>query len=226
MKKKLTGFLGFGDKGELWVCDRCGKKTTGGCRASNKDGLFQSLLSGEFCFDCLKSVDKEATHLWTPLSCSSRHFENTFISEMNSQPPTRLDYCAKCYTYRAIEKLGNNFKGTYFPIGSGKATSEAPICTGDNNENPNLCKHDYVKVFNNEKNPTSSEVKDAKRLLKQIQGDVVGQIFGYDSIDMSRSTYGFSVYWCSKCGTSRTITKGQNLPFFGTDSDFPARYRS
>lgn len=226
MKKRLTGFLGFGDKGELWVCDRCGKQTTGGCTGYNKDGLFQSLLSGEYCFDCLKTVDKEATHLWTAINCSSRHFENTFLSEMDSYPPTKLDYCGKCYTYRSIQKLSNGFKGSYFPIGTKNSTNESSICSGEIKENPNQCKHDYVKVFSNEKTPSSSELKDAKKTLKELQGNFVGQLFGYDSIDMYRRTYGFSVYWCSKCGTSRTITKGQNLPSYGTDSNFPSRYSS
>ena len=224
MKKKLTGLFGFGDKGELWICDSCGKQTTGGCTGYNKDGLFQSLLNGEYCFECLKKVNSEATHLWTAINCSSRHFENTFLTEMDSNPPTRLDYCGKCYTFRSIQKLGSGFKGTYYPIGSKFSTSEAPICTGENNANPQACKHDYVKVFTNEKSPTSSDVKDASRLLKQIQSSVVGQVYGYDSIDMARSTYGFAVYWCCKCGHSRTITKGQTLPNFGTDSNFPSRY--
>ncbi len=224
MKKMLTGFLGFGNKGELWVCDKCGKKTTGGCTGYNKDGLFQSLLSGEYCFDCLKIVDKEATHLWIAINSSSRHFDNTFLTEMDSYPPTRLDYCGKCFTYRSIQKISNGLKATYFPIGSKNPTTESPICIGENKENPNNCKHDYAKVFSNEKTPTSSQLKDAKKTLKGLQSDVVGQLFGYDSIDMYRRTYGFAVYWCSKCGTSRTITKGQNLPSYGTDSNFPSRY--
>jgi hypothetical protein len=224
MKKKLTGFLGFGDKGELWICDGCGKETTGGCSGFNKDGLFQSLKNGEFCFECLKKVDKDASHLWTALNDSNNHFGSCFTKEMDSNPPTHLDYCAKCFTYRAIQKLSSGFKATYYPIGSKVSTMDAPICKGENSENPQVCKHDYVKVFSNEKNPSSSEIKDSDGMLKEIQGNPVGQMFGYTDIDMYRSTYGFSCYWCCKCGHSRTITKGQVLPTFGTDRNYPSRY--
>ncbi len=224
MKKKLTGFLGFGDKGELWVCDKCGKQTTGGCSGFNKDGLFQSLTNGEYCFDCLKQVDRDATHLWTALNDSGQHFKSCFPTETDFSPPTHLDYCAKCYSYRAIQKLSSGFKATYYPIGSKDSTTLAPICNGENNENPQLCKHDYVKVLSTEKVPTNSEVKESNQMLKRIQANPVGQAFGYTDIDMNRTVYGYSCYWCRKCGYSRTITKGQDLPSFGTDKNYPSRY--
>jgi hypothetical protein len=223
MKKKLTGMFGFGDKGELWVCDRCGKQLTIPSNA-NKYGLFESLKTGDFCFDCLKTVDKDATHLWISLNGANDHFSSTFIEEMNSSPPTHLDYCSKCYTYRSIQKLGGSLRASYYPIGTKVATADVPICRGENREDLNSCHHDYVKVFSNERTPSSSEVKESKKLLREIQGNIVGQVFGYTSIDMARSTYGFSVYWCCKCGAARTITKGQHLPAFGTDRNFPSRY--
>jgi hypothetical protein len=223
MRKKITGFLGFGDKGELWVCDRCGKQqpiTIG----TNRYGLFESLRTGDFCYECLKVVDKDASHLWISLNGEGNHFQNTFIKEMDSYPPTHLDSCAKCYTYRSIQKLSIELRATYYPIRTKNPTHDVPVCTGQNNENPDLCNHDYVKVFTNEKNPSQLEIKESKKLLKQIQGNIVGQMYGYDSIDMARSTFGFAVYWCCKCGTARTITKGQHLPVFGTDKNFPSRY--
>jgi hypothetical protein len=223
MKKKLTGFLGFGDKGNLWTCDRCGKQAAI-AYGTNISGLFDSLTTGDFCFDCLKIVDTDATHLWISLNGSDNHFRRTFISEMDANPPTHLDYCGKCYSYRSIQKIGSELKATYYQIRTKNPTSVIAVCDVENKENPQLCKHDYVRVFNNEKNPSSSEVKDSKRLLKEIQANPIGQMYGYDSIDMNRSTYGFSCYWCCKCGHSRTITKGQTLPTFGTDSNFPSRY--
>jgi hypothetical protein len=224
MKKKLTGFMGFGDKGEVWICDKCGRQTTGGCSGFNKDGLFQSLTNGEYCFECLKTIDTDATHLWIAMNESNNHFKTCFRSEMDSFPPTHLDYCAKCYTYRSIQKLSSSLKASYYPIGSKKITTVAPICIGENKENPQVCRHDYVKVFSNEKNPSRSEIIESDKTLKDIQGNIVGQMYGYTDIDMNRSVYGFSCYWCCKCGHSRTITKGQVLPTFGTDRNYPSRY--
>jgi len=223
MKKKLTGFFGLGDKGELWVCDKCGKQSTFATN-TKKYGLFESLINGDYCIDCLRTFDKDATHLWIIINDESNHFKNTFISEMDSSPPSHLDFCARCYTYRVIQKISGELKPIYYPIGSKVSTKDVPICGGENTENPNLCKHDYVKVFSNARTPSSSEIKESKKVLKQIQGNFLGKMYRYDSIDMSRSTYGFSVFWCCKCGASRTITNGQNLPSFGTDKDFPSFY--
>lgn len=223
MKKKLTVFLGLGDRGELWVCDRCGKQSNI-ANGVKRYGLFESLKSGDFCFECLKKVDTDATHLWIPLNGAKDHFGSFFIEESNFSPPTHLDYCSKCYTYRSIQKIGRELRASYYPIGSKSLTISAPICCGENRVDPGLCQHDYVKVLNNDRSPSHSEIKASKKMLKNIQGSIVGQAFGYTSIDMDRSVYGFSVYWCCKCGTARTITRGQRLPSLGTDPNFPSRY--
>lgn len=224
MKKKLTGFFGFGDKGELWVCDGCGRKTTGGCSAYNKDGIFQSLIAGEYCFDCLKSRDSDATHLWIAINDSNRHFHNCFVSEQDSNPPTHLDHCALCYTYRVIQKIGSSLRATYYSIGSKSPSSAAPCCSGVYSGKPSECLHDYLRLLNNEKSPSSDEVKAASADLKRLSQSVVGQAYGYTEVDMRRNTFGYSVYWCCKCAYTRAILKGSSPPAYGSDNNFLEHY--
>lgn len=218
MKRYVGRFLGLGQKELVITCDKCHKSS----------GRLVSLISGDYCEDCVQEIDPDASHKWIPINYESRHFERIFNAEPDSHPPTHLDYCVRCGAYRALQKKGGAIVPVYYFIGSKNAHPLAIPCNkcrDISTVNKDTCVHSYVKVLSTEKNPSDEEIRSGKKTLAELKNSQVGRIFGYTDIDMANSTFGRAFYWCSSCGYSRGLNRiNQILPSVGTDKNYPDTY--
>jgi hypothetical protein len=230
MKLVSKGFLGIG-AGVKLKCDSCGQISddTFNENTSYSHGrFFRSLKLGDYCSNCLPKVDPDASHGWLPPLNGVNNLKKFKIEhfrwENDSNPKTNITVCFSCGTARVVTRLADErFSAKYFSLGSTVA-SDTTKCSKSPLPSREVCRHNYVTLLSTEKRPDAIAISQAKKQSKELMDSDVGTMFGYNDIDAHRHLYGERVVWCSKCGYSRSITRGMDLPSEGICSNFGGGY--
>jgi hypothetical protein len=143
-----------------------------------------------------------------------------FRWENDSNPKTNITVCAACGTARVVTRLSEErFSANYFSLGSATA-SNTTRCSKGPLPAQETCRHNYLTLLSTEKRPDAIAIIKANKAAKELIGSDVGQMFGYSENDARRNLYGERVVWCSKCGYSRSVTRGMELPSIGICTNF------